>query len=353
MDSQRTTGMRGRNTIIINGKVYDALSGLPVAAPDPVAPKHRINVDSRHAFSDIGPAVAVKPHVVASARHHQTMKAAAIHQTVQKSQTLRRDGVKAPVVQSSNLRRKPQLGHVPKSPQITKFAAHPQPLRQVEKAVPQPTASRPVVSHVVTRAQQAASGRAPAPERLSSRALKERLIAERLASIDTSAGSKKLKKPRGSFFGGKPRLASMVTACFALIVLGGYLTYLNMPNLSVRVAASQAGIAATFPDYRPDGYRFDGPVAYAPGQVSIAFKANGGEQGYTVTEQSSSWDSQAVYDNLVAKASDGGYITNSQQGLTVYTYKNRAAWVNGGILYTIDGDAPLSNEQLLNIAGSL
>lgn len=339
----------GRNTIIINGKVYDALSGLPAAAPDPITPKRSAPKSPRHAFSDVGPAVPVKPIGQPKLTRQQTLKANAVHQTLKKSQTLRRDGVKAPVSQSSDLRRKPQLGHVAKSPHITKFAASQQAAKAPTHATQQ--TEKPVVSHIVTRAQQTVA-KAAAPERLTSRALKEKLIAERLAAVDTTPAGKE-KGARQSLFTSKPRLASLITACFAFVVLGGYLTYLNMPNLSVRVAASQAGIAASFPDYRPDGYRFTGPVAYAPGQVSIAFKANGGNHGYTIKEQSSSWDSQAVYDNLVAKASDGGYITNSQQGLTVYTYGNKAAWVNGGILYTIDGDAPLSNEQLLGIAGSL
>lgn len=333
----------GRNTIIINGKVYDAVSGLPVAAPDPVAPqKRKIVTNPGHAFSDIGPSVAVRT----APAGRQGTKAASIHQTVKKSQTLRRDGVKAPMPESHSLRRKPQLGHVAKSPHISKFGTHAKP---VEMKVSKKVEEKPVVSHVVTRAQQTVA-KPSAPERLSSRALKEKLIAERLAEVNTDAPTQKVRR---SLFSARPRLVSMLTACFALVILGAYLTYLNMPNLSVRVAASQAGIAATFPEYRPDGYRFAGPVAFAPGQVSMTFKANGGSHSYTITEQSSSWDSQAVYDNLVAKASDGGYITNSQQGLTVYTYDNNAAWVNGGILYTVDGDAPLSNEQLLNIAGSL
>jgi hypothetical protein len=338
----------GRNTIIINGKVYDATTGLPVAAPDPVAPvKRKVVKSPTHAFSDIGPSVSVS----SSAAVRQGTKANALHQTVKKSQTLRRDAVKAPAPQSHGLRRKPQMGHVAKSPHITKFGTTIRPAEPA-KAKPVEKTEKPVVSHVVTKAHKAVAKQAPA-ERLSSRALKEKLIAERLAAVASDATNKKEKGARRSLFSGRPRLLSLVTACFALVILGAYLTYLNMPNLSVRVAAAQAGIAATFPDYRPDGYRFAGPVAYAPGQVSMTFKANGGNHTYTVTEQSSSWDSQAVYDNLVAKASDGGYITNSQQGLTIYTYDNQAAWVNGGILYTIDGDAPLSNEQLLNIAGSL
>lgn len=340
----------GRNTIIINGKVYDAMTGLPVAAPETNAPiKRKVVKSAGHAFSDIGPAISIKHTPVAS---RQGTKATALHQTVKKSQTLHRDGVKAPAPGSHGLRRKPQMGHVSKSPRITKFASS---LKSVDttppKAMSAPVAKKPAVSHVASPTQQAHTTPA-APERLSSRALKEKLIAERLATVETGVATKE-KGARRSLFSGRPRLASLMTACFAMVILGAYLTYLNMPNLSVRVAASQAGIAASFPDYRPDGYRFAGPVAYAPGQVSMTFKANGGDRSYTVTEQSSSWDSQAVYDNLVAKASDGGYITNSQQGLTVYTYGNKAAWVNGGILYTIDGDAPLSNEQLLEIAGSL
>ena len=326
------------------------MTGLPVAAPETNAPiKRKVVKSSGHAFSDIGPSVSIKHTPVAS---RQGTKATALHQTVKKSQTLHRDGVKAPAPSTHGLRRKPQMGHVSKSPRITKFASSLKPAEPAVTSVKRETvAEKPAVSHVAPRAQQIAAAPA-APERLSSRALKEKLIAERLAAVETDATTKE-KGTRRSLFSGRPRLASLMTACFALVILGAYLTYLNMPNLSVRVAASQAGIAASFPDYRPDGYRFAGPVAYAPGQVSMTFKANGGDRSYTVTEQSSSWDSQAVYDNLVAKASDGGYITNSQQGLTVYTYGNKAAWVNGGILYTIDGDAPLSNEQLLDIAGSL
>ena len=39
-----------------------------------------------------------------------------------------------------------------------------------------------------------------------------------------------------------------------------------MPTLSVRVAASQAGIDASYPSYRPDGYALNGPVTYGDGR---------------------------------------------------------------------------------------
>jgi hypothetical protein len=240
-------------------------------------------------------------------------------------------------------------GHVAKSPMIQRFATSSAPAAAKHEPVAFTAAEPETVAPVVQAVHAKVAPKRPAQaERLSSRAVKEKLIAERLASVDMKKQVKEVKAPRKSH-----RFMSLAAACTALVLIGAYLTYLNMPSLSVRVAAAQAGINADFPDYRPDGYRFNGPVAYSQGEVAINFQANAGPQAFTLHQQSSSWDSQAVLDNLVAKKSGGGYTTNSQGGLTVYTYGSHAAWVNGGILYTIDGNAPLSNEQLLKIAASM
>lgn len=349
--------MRGKNILVINGKVYDAVTGLPVAAPTPVSSPDVVAAVPVAApmSTDVKPAVRARAPLHATQAHHVTKKSA----------TLRRDVLKKPVAkaQVGAARRKPATGHVARSEAIQRFAPHPQPLKTA--ATPKTSTPRlditpvkphtkPVATHAIVAQKHALVAKPAAPKaqpQLSSRALKEQLIAERLAKVDTKPA--KTPKQRSRLFSKQPRVASLVTASFAIMVLGGYLTYLNMPGLSVRVAAAQADVAASFPDYHPDGYRFNGPVAYAPGQVAIEFKANGGTTGYTVTEQKSTWDSQAVYDNIVAKAADNSYVTNSQQGLTIYTFKGDAAWVNKGILYTVHGDAPLSNEQLLRIAGSL
>lgn len=346
--------MRGKNTLVINGKVYDAITGLPVAAPD----KNPAPIRTSITITDH---IVTPSDVKAIARARSPHHAAGAHHTTRRSATLRRDVLKKPAAQtpSSSIRRKAQAGHVAKSEHISHFAAHPQPLqhRAAQSAPkrhdisPAKPATPAIVSH--THAKVAKPAHQPHPK-LSSRALKEQLIAERLASVDTPREHASLPRSKSrSLFARQPRVASLITASFAVMVLGGYFTYLNMPGLSVRVAAAQADVAATFPDYHPDGYRFTGPVAFAPGQVAINFEANGGTTGYTVTEQKSSWDSQAVYDNIVAQAGDDNYITNSQQGLTIYTFDGDAAWVNKGILYTVSGDAPLSNEQLLRIASSL
>ena len=141
-------------------------------------------------------------------------------------------------------------------------------------------------------------------------------------------------------------------ACFAIVLIGGYLTYINMPNLSMHVAAANAGVNASFPDYRPDGYRFNGPIAYNNGEVSLKFASTTNNTGYTINQKNSNWDSQAVLDNYVSKKAKD-YLTYSEQGLTIYTFNGEAAWVNGGVFYTIEGDAPLSSDQVLRIVGSM
>lgn len=346
--------MRGKQTLVINGKVYDAVSGLPVAAPEPSAPIARA-VPTRQAHAPIS--TAVKP----ATTQRKALHAADAHRTTQKSSTLHRDFLKKPVAKNvGSARRKPAPGHVARSESIQRFAAHPQPLRhttQPKNAVVKlditPVKHKPAVASIVAKKHALVASAAPAPAKLSSRALKEQLIAERLAAVEPATTAQYPPKARRNIFAKQPRAINIMAVSLAVMILGGYLTYLNMPGLSVRVAAAQADVAASFPDYHPDGYRFSGPVAFAPGQVTINFKANGGTTGYTVTEQKSTWDSQAVYDNIVARTADDSYITNSQQGLTIYTYKGEAAWVNKGILYTVEGDAPLSNEQLLRIAASL
>lgn len=331
--------MSSKHTIVINGKVYDAVTGLPVAAPRAAEPK-------KPSANTTAPASVKKPAATSHPVNHAKRQA-------QKSTTLRRDIVKKPITQAKTTAHAPKrkVAEVTKSPMINKFAPHPKPLH--EKKDVHPSSLRPEVKvhPVVARTQEKAKQHAAkSPSTIKQR----QLMAERLAAVQepTPARKRKLAKPK-RLFSRQPRVANVMAASLAIMVLGGYLTYLSLPGLSVRVAASQAGIAATFPDYHPDGYRFDGPVAYAPGQVAVKFRSNSNTSNYTVTQQKSTWDSQAVYDNVVAKVADKDYVTNSQNGLTIYTFGNKAAWVNKGILYTITGSAPLSNEQLLHIASSV
>lgn len=322
--------MNKQRTIVIGGREYDAVTGLPVAAgasTTPAQPKtDRITVV--HAAKKV---------------HHTTQRSTALNRKfVGKPQSLRSDIIVH--------RTKPvasQTIHAAKHPQVRRFAPHPTAAVTPKPQVHSAPAAHPAVAkaHALS-AHKAQHGSTPHTPQSASH-IKNEALARAVANVP------KPGKPHKPSFFKRQRAGSIVAATFALVLLGGYFTYLNMPSLSVRVAAAQAGINAAYPDYRPDGYALHGPVTYADGRVSMNFKANASEANFTVNQSQSSWDSSAVLDNHVLPKAGSSYMPFTERGLTIYTYSNNAAWVNGGILYTIEGDAPLSNEQIRRIATSL
>src|SRR5665811_2332995 len=106
-----------------------------------------------------------------------------------------------------------------------------------------------------------------------------------------------------------------------------YITYLNIPNMAMRVAASRAGFEASMPGYNPNGFKFSGPIAYSPGQITIQFSSNTDEREYNITERQTAWDSQGLLDNFVKDetGSASAHSTFRERGLTVYVYDGSKA----------------------------
>lgn len=329
-----------QSTITINGRLYDALSGQPVASNTKAAAQV---------------AQAKPPAPVASKASQHNIRAprpkhpaATVHAKPQRSTTLNRIAVQKPQPQAATAHSK--------SPLISRFgpaAVSPQPnttpspqvtpqTPPAQSAPPNTTPLHPSVMAAMRNRMAASHTNAPQ----SSKELKEALMRERLAEV----GNEQPAKP--SLFARRPKLASILASTLSLLILGGYFTYINLTNISMRVAASSAGINASFPGYRPDGYSVNGPITYAPGEVTINYKSNTSDSGFALTQKTSSWDSQGVLDNYVRKQTST-YLTFQQRGVTVYTFNNKAAWTNGGLLYTIEGDASLSSDQILRLATSL
>jgi len=315
--------MNKNKIVTVNGKQYDAVTGMPIKQTAATGPA----------------AVTKKP-----------TPAAGVHRAPQKSQTLIRRVTKKPAsAQPVSIRRKPgQTMDIARSSSISRFAPHPTPAPKKPATVKPadiPATHHPIVAKA-HHAQATKKASTAQSKPLSSQQIKQQAIAEAMA--------KPTAKPvKNSFLKRHPRFISIFSASIVVAILAGYLTYLNMPSLSVRVASVQAGINATYPEYRPDGYSLNGPVTFSDGQVSIHYIANTGSTKFDITQTKSSWDSTAVLDNIVRKSAGEKYITSQEQGLTIYTYSGNAAWVNAGILYTIQGDAPLSGEQIRHIATSL
>jgi hypothetical protein len=323
--------MSQTKVVSIGGIEYDSHTGLPT-----VVSSANVNKVQKH------------PTTSASSRNTQAVHAKGVHTTQQRSTTLNRRFVASN--KPSNASTRPQVRknldfkpRVSRSAHISKFAPEPQSLA-VKRPVVTDIAAKPhpvVKKAHNTQATKATPVTAAAP---TAKDIKHAELGKALANAKPE--TKAPKKPRG-------RALNVAAASLGLLLIAGYFTYVNMPNLSVRVAAAQAGINASFPEYRPIGYRLNGPVAYQDGEVSMKFASNSGPLAFSLSQSTSAWDSAALLEKYVNPRSESRYATYSDGGLTIYTYGTNAAWVNGGILYTIEGTANLSNEQIRRIATSM
>lgn len=318
--------MQSNKTVEINGRLYDAVTGLP------------ITTSKKSTEKPVSPAIVKKRAAEVAAQ--------SVHAQPQRSQTLHRRAAKK--VNPAVVKR-PKAGQhmdITRSSKVAKFAPHP-------VAVPAPArkAATPDIApkaHPVAARAHARFSKptVSAPVAKTSKQIKDEAISKAISTPTTKAG----KKKRGFQWS---RRFTIITAVFAVLIVGAYLTYVNIPGISVGFAASQAGINATYPQYKPDGYHLSQPVTYSDGTVTLKFKSNTDDSQYSVVQTRSSWDSSAVLTNIVKKAAGDNYITTQESGLTIYSYDKNATWVNGGLLYTIESNAPLSGEQIRHIATSL
>ena len=116
--------MRGSSTVVINGKVYDAVSGLAVAHPNPTqhseAQAHTNEPVARK--SPLKPSHHSTAQNTAKTKHNHATRS---HSRTQRSTTLRRDVLKKPESKQHLVRRKPATGSIAKSPHVRRFAPHP------------------------------------------------------------------------------------------------------------------------------------------------------------------------------------------------------------------------------------
>lgn len=142
-----------------------------------------------------------------------------------------------------------------------------------------------------------------------------------------------------------------ISAGFAsVLVLIGFIAYVNMSAIQLHVASMQAGFHAQLPSFKPTGYALTGGVRNSNGIVSFRFQS--GDSSFNIQQQSSNWDSQTLLDNVVATASTS-HKTYQNNGRTVYIYGDNATWVNGGVLYNMKVTGDLSNQQVVNVAASM
>jgi hypothetical protein len=339
---------------VINGQAYNAITGLPINMQD----------DSRNTDS-------------AQARSIQN-NSSSVHSSMQKSSTLNRRFVKkttmVPLKADQTKAQQMALEQFKKRQAIAaqkNLEARQKILTAHRKGVIQPLAQN-MVSPIAVDQAPAVEIDAPVAvppanvqfandalmrkntqvRHLTAAELKEKAIQD---AFDRAAAMNlkpvEPRKQKKKYFWKNKRFVSIMSMCIAITILGGYLMYINVPDISIRVAAMRAGIDASYPSYQPSGYSLKGLVAYKNNGVEMAFE-NGIGGDYMLTQRKSAWDSSALLANYVRPNWDGSYSIAKEHGLIIYINDGGATWVNGGILYIIES-SNLSDEQVRSIATSL
>ncbi|MDB5180613.1 MAG: hypothetical protein JWO54_371 [Candidatus Saccharibacteria bacterium] len=339
--------MPNNKTITINGRAYDAVTGLPISERvyDQVSRVSNANkVAAKKAEAEAKPKPAPKPAV----KRDAATAATAVHSQTQRSQTLLRRATKKPAAAA----KRPTTGRhmdMARSTSVSKFAPHPVVSETPKPKAPVTPDKAPQVHPVAAKAvARSSAAKAVAAKPATAKQVKDTAIANALAAPKQkpAKADKMTNKLRGRVF--------IVIGIILAVALGLYAVYHFVPSVSVSIASAQSGVKASYPEYVPDGFSLNHPVTYSDGEVVLKFKSNSNENSYTITQTRSSWDSSAVLDNVVRPDAGENYITTKERGLTVYSYGNNAAWVNGGVLYVISSNnAPLSGEQIRHIATSL
>lgn len=348
--------------ITINGRQYDAVTGLPIRKDMP-ATKAAAKPPAASTTKPSAQKVAAKTE---TAKPRASVGVKAVHgSTLQRSTTLRRRATKKPETSKPTLKpsSRGRSMDIAKSPKVAKFAPHP---------VVKPVAAKAVSTSGATKtASKAKPDKAPQAHYVAQKVIKkqeEKLLAKKNAAkpapkpsakqVKDEAIAKALATPKKKAAKNRKispwkKVVVYIVLTVAIIFGVSYAVYTFIPSVSVSWAASQAGVKASYPSYVPDGFKLDQPVTYSEGEVLLRFASNSNDDNYTIRQSKSSWDSAAVLDNTVKPKAGDNYITTQERGLTIYVYENFSSWVNAGVLYTIESNSQLSNEQIRRIATSL
>lgn len=220
-----------------------------------------------------------------------------------------------------------------------------------EQQAKQQTQTAPDLARVHER-MRARTVAAPQPTKLSAKEIKDREIKKAISKADKISTEKKTKKPAKIHLGvGRVVLALSCAAAAVFAIV--YFVNLSAPDLSLRVAAMQTGIEASYPSYVPRDFSLS-DITSENGRITMSFINRGTGEAFTLVEEKSSWDSNALLENFVRREYGEDYAMVRENGLTLYIKDSDAAWVNGGMVFKLKTTSgTLTKKQIRAIAVSL
>ena len=276
--------------------------------------------------------------------------ATSAHRKVRSSTTLNRRYVKKPTRKTDvvvTIKRSPRVKHF----NTTMSAIKTQPATQLPNEVATPHPMQALVNEKMKNRSSVSSAE---NKKLSAKELKDQAIKKALAAASkTTEKERSADEKAGKLHFGFGRILLAMSCAAAAVFAIVYFVNLNMPDLSLRVAAMQTGINASYPSYVPRDFSLS-DITSEEGKITLNFKNSSSGDAFSLIEETSSWDSNALLTNYVKDAYNDNYTVIREQGITLYVNNSDATWVNGGVLYklkTLSGS--LTKKQIKAIAVSL
>lgn len=374
-----------KNTITINGKVYDTITGEIVSSPlpfkhiiEPTKPRQIKKTDAVN--SVIQPTVkdTSKPTKIAiksfaskkDVHRHEPSVASSLHRKTERPKTLMRNTVKQPkaqktskasiavtglapqpthkIVHSSVPHRTARASTVTKSTQVSRFAHNSSSVTQKVETIPVKAAPKLRGS---THEDPPVRSHAPPIHTIPRKSSHD--IFEKAMQNATSHQPSAIGKHHNSKRRKRSQKLSIATISATLLILGSFFAYSNAPRIALQNAESSTGIAARVPTYKPTGFTLNRNVVYQPGKVVLNFSSNTDNSNFSIAQEKTSLSNEALATSTIPSASEK-VEARTTDGKTIYIYNDsNATWIEDGIWYNVQGSAQLSRSQLLGIASSL
>ncbi|HSX53038.1 MAG TPA: hypothetical protein VLF90_01565 [Patescibacteria group bacterium] len=336
-----------KNTITLNGKRYDAVTGRLLESAQRVQQVVDNVVQAAHGANHPAKTSHQRTpnHPSHIARHKPQHTQTLMRHAVQKPKPTDNSNSHSLHLPSRN-ERLARATAIPKSKLVRRFNSAPSSTLQpsmVKKTAALPVRAAPVEA---SNSHVSSSNPVSATEDFLSSAL-SRATGHEQKRVNVARHSRKR-------LGLSAKAFNVGAAMAVFILLSGFIAYQNMAYVSLRLASAKAGISGVLPGYQPSGFALSRSIASQPGQIVLSFHSNSDNRNFHITQAASEWDSQTLFDSYVAPASNTHQTISEPNGQIVYLYgDNNATWVNGGVWYRVEGKSALSSTQLLKLANSL
>ncbi len=340
---------KNNSTIIINGKSYDSQTGVLLSEAN--SAKNTLQPSQKPSSTGVvrQPAKHVTSH---KTQHSKTLMRHAVEKPNDSlkrrlkaqsgngavAKSLKTSIVTKASVHKLNVKRLRHAEEVPKSKLIARFV----PITAGPHAAthkPTSIASQQIEAIVKTHNQP--------PHIKTTADLLQQAIEQATSHEQTYTPAKN----RSSSF---KRTASIIAVTSAMaVVLIIAVAGQSLVAVRLHVASSKAGFPVSAPSYQPAGYSLS-HLTYSAGTAGLHFTSNSdADRAFSITEKTTSWDSNAVRD-LVVTPTSKEYQTIEAAGRTIFLNNdNQATWVDKGVLYQLDTRGVLNEQQLVKIANSL